>query len=319
MNNEGGEGQEGEFDAKTFLYIRTHPADNGLVPLPAGLPFWISPDITIIRPGGIRGTIAVAGEADSVEVTVTNGGGIDAVDAYVEAFVADPSTAFTPATAKLVGGGFLTVPNHNTAAIAFPWTPTTSDAGHRCLLARVCLTFPLDCYANGAIFDVVGDRHVAQRNINVAKLEQELLSFGFVIVNPQKEGASQFLVKVNEVKIGRRTDLVRRALGCQHAQFAQVPLGGLALTVGEVLPPVGLSEAKDERAAFPIGVLRKPLELGRRKSGKMEMRYGERRYAVLTVARNPDIRPGDLSVVQVKQVDLKTKRTVGGLWLIVQH
>ncbi len=44
------EEHKGEFDGKTFLYIRTNPADDGTEPLPSGLPCWISPDITIIQP-----------------------------------------------------------------------------------------------------------------------------------------------------------------------------------------------------------------------------------------------------------------------------
>jgi hypothetical protein len=315
MNDEQGEKPGGEFDAKTFLYIRTHPADDGSTPLAAGLPGWLSPDITIIRPGGIRGSEGAVGEADQVEVIVTNNGGIDAVDAHVEAFVADPSTAFTPATATLVGSGFLTIPNYHQVAIAFPWTPTQADAGHRCLLARVCLSLPPDCYANPAIFDVRGDRHVAQRNINVVKIEKDTLSFGFLVVNAlEKESA--FLLRAAEVRVGRNADMVRRALGCPYAQFGQAALGGVGLTLGEQLPP---TQEPGLEKDFPTGVLRRRLELPRTKTTRVELRGGERRYVVLTIARNPDIRRGDLNVVQVEQIDIETERTVGGLWLIVQH
>lgn len=315
MSNEQGGKEEGEFDAKTFLYIRTHPADSGLVPLPAGLPFWLSPDITVIRPGGIRGSEGYVGEADQIEVVVTNGGGIDAVDAYVEAFTADPSTAFTPATAKPVGNGFVSITNHTQAAIAFPWTPTSAEAGHRCLLARVCLSFPPDCYVNPAIFDVVGDRHVAQRNVNVVQVKQDLLSFGFLVVNAVGHETT-FLLRAGEVRVGRQVDLVRQAVGCMYAQFGAAPLAGVGLSLGEALPPIA-QEGREQ--AFPTGVLRRPQDLGKRKSARLEMKRGELRYAVLTVARNPDIRRGDLNVVQVEQIDARTERTAGGLWLVVQH
>ena len=315
MSNDNGEKPDGEFDNITRLYIRTHPADVGSRPLPGGLPFWLSPDITIIRPGGIRGSEGKVGESDQVEVVVTNIGGIDAVDAYVEAFLADPSTAFTPATATPVGSGFLTIPNHNLAPITFPWIPTVTDAGHRCMLARVCLSVPYDCYANPAIFDVQNDRHLAQRNLNVLSFKQETLSFAFLVVNPlQDKGA--FVLRTVEVNVGRNADLVRGALGTKFAQFGQAKLGGIGLTLGELVHP-----AQEPGAApkYPTGVLREKMEVPRVKTVRLELGRDERRYAVLTVARNSAIRQGDLNVVQVKQIDARTERTVGGLWLIVQH
>jgi len=310
--------EDHEFDGKTFLYIRTHPNDDGTEPLPAGLPFWISPDITVIQPGNVRGDEAVANETNQVEVVVTNAGGIDAVDAYVEAFVADPSTAFAPATATLIGGTFTTIPGYNTSTVTFNWIPLPADAGHRCLLARVCLTIPLDCYTDGSIFDVVGDRHVAQRNIHVVELAEKSLSFGFKIVNPLKE-KGDFLVRAMEVRANREADLIRMALGCRLAQFAEVPLREVTLTIGETIVPREVSAEKGKPISQPLGVLPKAMTLKRSKSGRVEMKPGEIRYAVLTVTRNPDVRPGDISVVQVEQIDVRTKKVVGGLWLIVKN
>lgn len=315
MTNDHGGKPDGEFDGKTFVYVRTHPADDGSTPLAPGLPWWVSPDITIIRPGGIRGSEAGVGESDQVEVVVTNNGGIDAIDAHVEAFVADPSTAFTPAAATLVGSGFLTIPNYSQTPIVFPWTPMSSDAGHRCLLARVCLSMPFDCYANASVFDVPGDRHVAQRNIEVVKMEKKMLSFGFLVVNASQKG-SAFLLRASEVRLGRNIEFVRRALGCSYAQFGEVAPAGFGLFLGKSMTP---ERQPGEGEEFPTGLLNQQLELPRRKSASLEMKPGERRHAVLTVARNPDIRPGDLRVVQVEQIDIKTRRSTGGLWIVIQH
>jgi hypothetical protein len=320
MSDENGEnGKNGEFDALTFLYIRTHPADDGSIPLASGLPFWASPDIAIIRPGGIWGTEAYAGEADQIEVIVSNAGGIDATDAYVDVFVADPSTAFTPLTAQPIGGGFLSIPNHNTATITIPWTPTSADEGHRCLLARVCLSFPPDCYANPAIFDVVGDRHVAQRNINVVKIEKDLLTFGFFVVNPLPQEAAEFFLEVAEVHREENAEAIRGTLNCPYAQFSEAPLAGVGLALGEEVPPPGMRDERGRRITLCTGPLREPEPLTEHAHLHLEMRPDQRRYATITVGRNPDIRPGDLNVVQVRQVDTSTKSTVGGLWLVVQH
>src|SRR6185295_14815785 len=104
------QGKEGRFDGRTHLFIRTHPADPGVEPLPAGLDFWVSPDIVVVPPGGSPGDEAVAGVVNEVRVTVRNRGGLEAIDAYVDAYVNDPSTVMTPTTSIQVGSGFLTVP-----------------------------------------------------------------------------------------------------------------------------------------------------------------------------------------------------------------
>ncbi len=315
MSDDNGQKPDGEYDNITRLYIRTNPADTGSRPLAGGVPFWLSPDITIVRPGGIRGSEGMVGELDNVEVVVNNKGGMDAIDAYVEAFLADPSTSFTPATAMSVGAGFLTIPNHNLAAINFPWIPTPSDAGHRCMLARVCLSVPYDCYANPAIFDVQNDRHVAQRNLNVLTFEEDTISFAFLVVNPLKD-KSAFVLRITEVSIGRNADFIRRALGCPFAQFGQEKLGGIGLTLGE---PVPLIHDPGTVLKFPTGVLRAKMEVPRAKTVRLELGHKDRHYAVLTIARNPKIRSGDLNVVQVQQIEPETERIVGGLWLVVQH
>ena len=188
-----------EFDGVTRLFIRTNPADDGSVPLAAGLQFWTSPDILIVKPGGAVGGEAVAMQPNQVRVTVWNGGGIPAVDAYVDAFVADPSTVITPATARLIGGDYVTVQGYNSHTLDLPWTPEAADAGHRCLIARVSLIAPPDTYTNPAIFDVVGDRHVAQRNIQVVSVAAgKSAAFRFLIRPVGRKGAAAVTLMAKE-------------------------------------------------------------------------------------------------------------------------
>ena len=311
-----GEGKNGKFDGITYLYIRTHPADDGNAPLAPGLEFWISPDITIIQPGGMHGYEAIAEKENQVEVIVTNAGGIPAVDAYVEVFLADPSTAFSPATATPLGSDFISVDGYNTKTFTLSWIPQIDEAGHRCLLARVCLSMPPDCYSNPAIFDVVGDRHVAQRNINVIKMTEKSLSFGFLAVNPLPV-QEEFLVTATELKVGRKMNLIRTALGCDFAQFAAAPLQDVRLKLSEPLVWEGGRPAKELKTPL-TGLFRKPVELPSGLRGKVVMAPGEVRPGVITLSRNPEVRPGDIHVVQVTQIQAKTRRTIGGLWLIIQ-
>jgi hypothetical protein len=51
----------------------------------------------------------------------------------------------------------------------------------------------------------------------------------------------------------------------------------------------------------------------------VRLEAGEARQAFLTVARNPDTRPGDLHVMEVSQIDAKTRQPTGGLWIVLQH
>ena len=263
-NKGRGEGDHGDddhkppFDPRTYLYIRTHPSDDGTEPLTAGWPFWISPDIIITPNGGMPGDVAMPGVNNQVSVTVTNKGGIDAIDAYVDVFLANPSTAFTPATATPLGDGFLTIPGYNTATITINWLPGPADSGHRCLLARVSLLTTGDTYVNPAVFDVVGDRHVAQRNIHVVEMTgQQAMTFGFMIVNPFDQ-ATDFQIQLEELKAeGQLMAQVRQVLRCSFAQFDNQPLGAVTLGFGDG-PPDETDAAKRIEALRPaMGVLKR--------------------------------------------------------------
>jgi len=301
------------FEGRTYLLIRTHPQDDGTEPLAGGLPFWTSPDITIVKPDGTRGGEAVAGNTNQVEVAVTNKGGIPAVDAYVDAFVADPSTSFTPATATPIGGTFVTVQGYSVASVSFPWVPGASAAGHRCLLARVSLVVPPDTYLNGAVFDVVGDRHVAQRNIHVVALAgaQKSLSFAFALVNPLGKEA-EFTLQAREVKLGRGAEVVRRALGCAVMPAAAAPLKAVQLVVEDHRPPEEEGESlRDRSGAF--GVLRRPKVVGRSHRGRVALAADETRTAVVTLTGGGE--KAGVNLVEVRQTAVGGA-VVGGLWLV---
>ena len=284
---------------------------------------WVSPDITIIQPGGARGTEAVADQQNQVEIVVTNAGGIEAVDAYIDVFYADPSTTFTPATATLINGAFLTIPGYSTRAISFSWVPGESDEGHRCLAARAALYLPPDVYADGTIFDVRGDRHVAQRNINVVSLgDSDALGFSFAIVNPFRK-ASQMRVIANEVRELKALNHLRQSLGCQFAQFGETPLRPvrLGLTNERIFAevkenPLELLDTAHRLSRKGVITIPRPDRTGN--SLTVDMKAGEIREAVLYIVRNPKTRAGDLHAVNVAQKD-PDGSLIGGLTLLIQH
>lgn len=317
MGDDERKNEENEYDAKTFLYIRTNPADDGSTPLPAGLPFWISPDITIKRPGGGPGDEAYSGENTNVEVIVTNAGGIDAKNAYVEVFIADPSTAFTPQTATKIGDQFIDVLGHNIFPASIPWTPTDMDTGHKCLLARVCLSSPPDCYVNHTIFDVVGDRHVAQRNVHIIQLSKNSQSFGFIVVNPFNEQKGQFALKVKEVKVGKRDKQIEQALGFRYARFSEIPVEAIGLELGNRISHQTEFSKGGKVGKKQIGIIPIKSPSYQQKTQRLEMEPGEQYYAKINLRKNPDAREDDINIIQIQQIDIKTERIVGGLWLVI--
>ncbi len=223
-NEHAGEPGEGSFPGQTYLFIRTNPGDDGNEPLLQRFKHWKSPDIAVVQPNGKRGAEAVAGQNNQLEVTVHNAGGLDATDAWVDAFVTDPSTGISPATASLVGAGNLSVPTAASRAIAFPWQPSTADAGHRCLIARVALYFPFDAYVGGSKFEVRKDRHVAQRNISVIQMGgQTNVTFAFAMVNPRNRATTMY-IRPRELRKTRELNRIRACLGCGLAQFGEKKL-----------------------------------------------------------------------------------------------
>jgi hypothetical protein len=322
------EDDKDKFSGITYLYIPTNPLDDGTEPLAAGLPFWVSPAIVIVRPNGTRGDTAEEGAVNQVEVTVHNRGGITAVDAYVDAFVADPSTAFTPATAMSIGGDYVTVPGYSTGAILLPWTPTAADSsggGHRCLLARVRLVVPLDTYRDPTIFDVVGDRHVAQRNIHVVTTVsgRRVGGFGFQITNPRKRKGS-FRVAVRELKATARNRRVLRATVGDVGPLAERPLAGLRLQITEAVEEGVPAEHLGTERDVPRDVGHDPTVFGeldalpdvtRGASQTLDLGADEVRNAVVVYSLEAE---GGAHVLEVAQTDVRTRRAVGGLWIVVR-
>jgi hypothetical protein len=281
-----------QFLGRTYLYMRDHPADSGIEPLTAGLPFWVSPDITVIRPDDSRGVEAVAGQVNQVEVRVYNAGGIDANDACVDLFFANPSTAFTPATATLVGEGYLSIPGYNSASILFPWMPPTSFLGHGCFVSRVSLIVPPDTYVHSDIFDVPGDRHITQRNIAVidAPHPGARIKYPFQIANPTSQ-RTEARVSVKEIFAVHERKLLHSLLGAASSEFAD-----RRLVHRSILLPGG-----SEPAGPQISVVLEP---------------GQSRQAVLLLQQFPHTSRKKLSAVHVTQSDSQG-RLVGGLVALI--
>lgn len=323
---------EKEFENRTYLGIRTNPADDLSEPLPSQYKGWISPDIHVIQPSGSRASKAIAGSKNEVEVIVSNKGGIEAVDAKVDAFFADPSTAFTPATAAKIGSKYVTVPAHQREGVRFSWTPSTSEAGHRCLLSRVGLFAPPDTYQNPNKFEVRKDRHVAQKNIHVITVSEPMMAqFGFGVVNPRAEPMS-FHVRARQIQDAQELKEIRKSIDCAFAQFGEAELQNVTLTLGdeEALPsdflPSDVADPGDmfDSDALPdrpvrlenTGEMRDVTVPDLENSFSVDLEPGAVRQATMQVEASREARPGELYAVEVTQTD-EEERPVGGLVLVL--
>lgn len=318
-----------KYTNQTFLYIRTNAADDGTEPLPSSLQGWLSPDIVVIKPDLTRGSEAEANAVNNVEVTVTNGGGIVATQAYVELYVADPTTSIIPATATLIGGGYLNVQSWSTQSIVFPWIPSGSHTGHQCLLARVCLFLPPDFFRDATVFDVYGDRHVAQRNINVlpAAGERHVTGFGFNISNPGKKRA-EFTVIAEEISIEKMSKQTRKLLGIQFAKGASVPLKNITLVTNRELADkyMHVQAAHDEMPAgefkmmgYKFGILKEVPDIKEAKQENLKIEPNTSVPAFIVIKTNDNIEEGCIRFINIIQKDSKTKKTIGGLSFIFQE
>jgi len=306
------------FDGVTRLFIRDNIMDDGSEP--SSQPAWLSPDILVTPPGGMPGD-PVIGQPNTITVTVRNGGGMPAIGVWVDVFACDPTTGWTPALAEAIGGTYVDVAPTSQADASVVWTPSPGPI-HRCLMARASLLVPADTYANPLIFDVLGDRHVAQRNVDLVGLAQNqmTLTYGFLAVNGGTEGGEFLLLAEHVAPTPQAMRMLAGGLGCGLAQWGQTPLRDFELTLGGRVEP-----GQEKRRT---GVLPQPLRefpartaFARRQPAaqRLKLEPGEAREAFLTVARNPETRPGDLHVLEVTQLDARTERVTGGLWLVVRH
>ncbi|PFS28822.1 hypothetical protein COK47_22890 [Bacillus cereus] len=289
--------EENPYDGRTYLYIRTHPDDIGQEPLPAGLPGYVSPDISIINPDGSKGTEAIAGMQNYIEVIVTNNGGIIANDALVEVFYGEPATGFIPTMSQKIGSGYVTVQGYSTASIEIPWIPLHSQTGHLCIIARVSLMMPPDTFRDPNVFDVYGDRHVAQRNISVINLNGESnFSFDVNLVNPF-ENSGELIFRARFINANSIKRSVDKALGCCFINFSEELFGQIKLEVDEQIREL------DENGECYVYVR----ELTSRKVKIHVQKFND-------IANSCE----QLHLLEIQLIDPSEQSQLGGLWLLIR-
>ena len=161
------------------LLVRTYVGDLGARPY--GGVFWESPDIWVAfgdpsmtpdlppNPGGSP----IVGEPNTLYAHVWNLGLAPLAGVSVEFLVFNPSITFAgqpplfrAATRVDLAGRSTPSECHKLVKCPVPWVPTVVNDGHECVIVRVSGVG--DTLARPHEFEPTYDRHVGQRNLNVA-------------------------------------------------------------------------------------------------------------------------------------------------------
>jgi hypothetical protein len=166
------------FKDSSYLYARSFDSDNGSRPFAtSNQVFWFSPDILISPVSNLAAYTRTlnAGEVYNISCRLRNRGDLAVPSAKVELWLVDPSLGFdTRFATNLTRGNVPStwVSSNTTATINFTYIVPPTEAGHKCLFARVFSFAPLDIPIDDYRLDPRLDRHVAQLNLNIIQQGQ---------------------------------------------------------------------------------------------------------------------------------------------------
>jgi hypothetical protein len=159
-----------DFKDSSYLYIRSYDGDNGVRPGAGGVPYWKSPDLNVSPLSSLNSytTELNVGTVYNLECLVHNRGDIIVPSAKVEFYLVTPSLGFDTRFAKKLGVTSTWVNCYASAKVNIQYLVPPADAGHRCLFARVFSFSPLDIPVHDTLLNPYQDRHIGQKNLNIA-------------------------------------------------------------------------------------------------------------------------------------------------------
>lgn len=191
------------FVDSSFLFIRSYDGDNGNRPLPSGLNFWNSPDISFTPMNGtgpLTSNELQAGQSYLVRCRLYNRRDVTVPFPKVEFFLTNPTLGFDTRFATYLGvtqmNGLLLANTNGEAQFLFTVPP--EESGHKCFFARTYSFSPLDKPNSVHALDPVTDRHIGQKNLNILP---QGAAYNFNVIHmPNTEELIQFLpVSINEI------------------------------------------------------------------------------------------------------------------------
>lgn len=164
-----------DFKDSSYLYIRSYDGDNGSRP-GANVAYWRSPDLNVSPASSLNSytTELNVGTLYNIKCLVHNRGDLMVPSAKVEFYLVTPSLGFDTRFAKKLGLASTWVDCYGSAEVNIQYLIPPSDAGHRCLFARVFSFSPLDIPVHDTILNPIQDRHIGQKNLNIAAQSSQM-------------------------------------------------------------------------------------------------------------------------------------------------
>ena len=158
-----------DYKDSSYLYIRSYDSDDGSRP-GLNVAYWKSPDLNVSPLTSLNSytTELNAGTAYNIKCLVHNRGDLIVPSAKVEFYLVTPSFGFDTRFAKKLGIAGTWVSCYSSAEVNLQYLVPPSDAGHRCLFARIFSFSPLDIPLHDTLLNPVQDRHIGQKNLNIA-------------------------------------------------------------------------------------------------------------------------------------------------------
>ncbi|MFZ2898889.1 MAG: hypothetical protein WA004_09720 [Saprospiraceae bacterium] len=171
-----------EFKDSSFLYIRSFDGDVGIRPF-SDKNFWNSPDIELSPMEGTETytTSLEAGKIYNIRCQLHNRGDLNIPFPKVELFLTDPTLGFDTRFARQIGLGQYQglLPPNASRFVDFTYQIPPSESGHKCLFARTFSFSPLDKPIDVFDLNPLIDRHIGQKNLNIAA-QSESFSFSLL-------------------------------------------------------------------------------------------------------------------------------------------
>lgn len=163
------------FMDSSYLYIRSYDGDTGDRP-GASVAYWRSPDVIVAPASALHSytTELNAGTLYNIKCLVHNKGDLNVPSAKVEFYLVTPSLGFDTRFGKKLGIGSTWVNCYGSSEVNIQYLVEPADAGHKCLFARVFSFSPLDIPLHDTLLNPVADRHIGQKNLNIASQSTQM-------------------------------------------------------------------------------------------------------------------------------------------------
>lgn len=318
-------GDEPPYNGATFLFVRAFDGDAGARPFAPGTVCWLSPDIELFDPGGVRvaTTEIKAGTTYTVEVVVSNGGDLDCNVCQVELYLDDPSIGFSVAASKLIGNKVTAVPRQSTATVSFPFAATAETAGHRCMFARVSSFMTNDLPVDWTAFNAWIDRHLGQQNLNIVQ-QGKVFEFNVHLVaafrdkglaltlepNARPFKKARFAALGRYLLVNRAATPAAFAIARKEFPHVAMPPPGRVGRPGRTAPAGGVP-------GVPAAVAATLAPLAREEKNRWAFRSKLERETMRIDIPQLGLRPNEALPMELRLTDPATGQVIGGITLLV--